>query len=144
MRTRAITITTVTTALLLATLTACGGDGGSDKADSKPAPATSKPAAAVDPATKFLADVHDAAFPSWVDAGPTDSELAAYPPDWCQALDAGHSVAYILDQNDLYPIGQTWGTKIEDAQQLVVLGVTSYCPKHRDAVIAELRDAGAY
>lgn len=142
MRSRAIA---ATAALLLATLTACGGDGGgSGKADSKPAAATSKPAAAVDPATKFLADVHAAAFPSWDDTAPTDSELTAFPPDWCQALDAGHSVAYILGQDDLYPIGQSWGTAKEDAQQLVVMGVSSYCPKHRATVTAELRDSGAY
>ncbi|KIF66218.1 hypothetical protein HY68_36500 [Streptomyces sp. AcH 505] len=144
MRTRAIAVTAV---LLLATLAACGTDDGSgdSKADAKPAAASpTPPPAAVDPTVKYLADVHAAAFPSWDNTAPTDSELTAFPPDWCQALDAGHSVTYILDQEDLYPIGQTWGTKKEDAEQLVVLGVSSYCPTHRAAVVDELRAAGAY
>jgi len=96
------------------------------------------------PEEEFLADAKGAAFDSWKTAAPTDTELTAFPPQWCAELKAGHGVAYILDDGSLYPIGQTWGTAKADAQELVVLGVTAYCPEYRDQVTQELRDSGTY
>lgn len=124
-------------ALLLAALTGCGADATPDK------PAAT---AAVSPDEKFLSAVHDRSWESWAEKKPTDEELATFPPMWCTELKRGHSVAYILDANqgNLYPIGMTWGTKKKDAQELVVLGVESYCPEFRDQVTEELRSSGTY
>lgn len=140
MRTR---IATAAAVLLLAALaTGCGSDG-----DAKPK-ATPKPTLAptVGPEGKFLTSVHASDFDSWKAKGPTDAELVAYPPQWCAELTAGHSVEYILGMQgaNLYPIGTDWGTAKADAQELVVLGVTAYCPGLRAQVTDELRDSGGF
>lgn len=131
------TTTATLTAGLLLTLTACG---------SSEQPTADKPAASAtpttSPSTQFLADVKAANFGSWVTAAPSDDELTALPPRWCSELKAGHSATYILDDASLYPIGQTWGTAKPDAQELLVLGVTAYCPEHREQVTEELRASG--
>lgn len=131
MRTRTAAVTAV---LLLAALTGCGSDG-----DAKPTPT-------VGPEEKFLTSVHASDFDSWKAKGPTDVELVAYPPQWCAELTAGHSVEYILGMQgaNLYPIGADWGTAKPDAQELVVLGVTAYCPELRAQVTDELRDSGGF
>lgn len=137
MRTRTITAAL----LLLAALAAgCGSDG-----DAKPK-ATLTPKPTVGPEEKFLAAARASDFDSWKAKGPTDVELAAYPPQWCAELTAGHSVEYILDMQgaSLYPIGTDWGTAKADAQELVVLGVTAYCPELRAQVTDELRDSGGF
>lgn len=117
-------------------LTACGSD---ELAANKPA-ASATPTTS--PSAAFLASVKAANFESWATAAPTDEELTALPPRWCTELKAGHSAAYILDDESLYPIGQTWGTAKPDAQELLVLGVTAYCPEHREQVTKELRASG--
>lgn len=134
--------TALTVGLLLA-LTACGTADNppstpSDKGGAEASTATSSPE------QQFLTDAKAAGFDSWKTEGPTDAELATYPPQWCTELKGGHGVAYILDDGDLYPIGPTWGTKKAEAQELVVLGVTAYCPEYRDQVTQELRDSGTY
>jgi hypothetical protein len=139
MRTRTAAVTAV---LLLAALTGCGSDGGA-----KPkATLTPKPTPTVGPEEKFLAAVHASDFDSWKAKGPTDAELVAYPPQWCAELKAGRSVEYILGLQgaNLYPIGSGWGTAKPDAQELVVLGVTAYCPALRSQVTDELRDSGGF
>lgn len=132
---------TITAALLLAALaTGCGSDG-----DAKPK-AAPKPTPTVGPEEKFLAAARASDFDSWKAKGPTDAELVTYPPQWCAELTAGHSVEYILGMQgaNLYPIGTDWGTAKPDAQELVVLGVTAYCPEHRAQVTDELRDSGGF
>lgn len=136
MRTTAAAIGAV---LLLATLAGCSANGGGN---AKPAAESSAPAP--DPDETFLAAVEAAAFASWDDVGPTDEELVTFPPLWCGELEAGHSVAYLLDDPTYYPIGQDWGTAKPDAQELIVLGAESYCPDMRDQVVEELRESGAY
>lgn len=135
MRTR----TAAAALLLLAALAVgCGSDG-----DAKP---KATPTPTVGPEEKFLAAVHASDFDSWKAKGPTDAELVAYPPQWCAELKAGHSVDYILGMQgaNLYPIGSGWGTAKPDAQELVVLGVTAYCPELRAQVTDELRDSGGF
>lgn len=133
------TTAAIAAVLLLGALTACSDDGGDD---AKPPAESSAPAP--DPDETFLAAVEAAAFASWEDTGPTDEELVTFPPLWCGELEAGHSVAYLLDDPTYYPIGQDWGTAKPDAQELIVLGTESYCPDMRDQVVEELRASGAY
>ncbi|GGW29383.1 hypothetical protein GCM10010381_12460 [Streptomyces xantholiticus] len=128
----------VTTALLAATLTACGSDSSSE------ATASPSPSASVEAEATFLDSVTAAGFSSWSDSQPTDEELVAYPPQWCSEFDADHSVKYVLDDPSLYPIGHNWGTALPDAQQLVVLAVKAYCPEHQAMVVEELKESGAY
>ena len=137
MRTR----TTATALLLIAALAGCSSSSGGD--EGKPAAAETPTAS---PEEQFLTVVHDAQFASWADSGPTDAELAAYPPKWCAEFEKGHSVDHVLnaDAGALYPIGAEWGTKKEDAQELLVLGVKFFCPELRQQVTEDLRDSGAY
>ncbi|WP_137991244.1 DUF732 domain-containing protein [Streptomyces vilmorinianum] len=133
MRTR--TATAALTAVYLLALTGCGS---SDE------PTADKPATSTSPEDEFLANAKAADFESWKTAAPPDAELAAYPSQWCAELKAGHSVAYILEDAALYPIGEKWGTAKPDAQELVVLGVKAYCPEFGDQVTEELRLSGQY
>lgn len=124
--------------LLLAPLTACSSSG---QTDAKPATA----APTISRQDQFLTAVTQAHVDSWATAGPTDTELAAYPERWCAGLAAGHSVAYLLSiDGGLYPIGENWGTAEPDAQRVLLLGVTVYCPEYRDRVTQELRGSGGY
>ena len=132
-------LTTAAAAALLLALTGCGSEPDSNK----PA-ASATPSPSVDREAEFLADVKAASFASWKTAAPPDAELVTYPMRWCNEFEAGHSVAYIIGDESLYPIGQTWGTAKADAQELIVLAVTSYCPQYRDQVTEELRGSGQY
>lgn len=136
------TAATLLATCLLAALTACG-DSNDDKPASKP---TAEASPTVSPGDKFLDDVHQAAFDSWLEAAPTDDELLDYPMHWCNELEKGHSVQYVFDVNEgeLYPVGMDWGTEKTDANELLLLAVKAYCPELRKQVIEDLRDAGEY
>ncbi|MCT2591117.1 hypothetical protein LHJ74_14570 [Streptomyces sp. N2-109] len=136
------TATTITALLLLPLTAACSSDDSSS--DSKATPTASS---STSPKQKFLADVRAAEFASWADARPTNEELLEFPPEWCTELKAGHSVEYVFDDFDgaaLYPSGMDWGTELADANQLLVLGVTAYCPDLREQVTKDLRENGGY
>jgi predicted small lipoprotein YifL len=131
---------TITSAALLAAvlaLSACGGSGGS-KAAAKPSPSPT-----VSKADQYLKVAHGITF----NGSPTDTELLALPPKWCDALDAAHSVKWMFDSTGgggLYPWGAEWGTAQQDADTLVVAGVKAYCPRNLKAVADELRASGEY
>ena len=137
-----------TTAILLtaACLALAGCSSSSD--DSKPAAksASPSPSASVDPVVPFMKSVEDAHLASYETGIPPYQELELFPPKWCQALDQGHSVAWMfgMTQGGLYPIGPDWGTKKADANEVLVLGVKAYCPEHLAAVTAELKATGEY
>lgn len=125
---------TLAAALLL---TACSAAGTTAKP--KPSPTISK-------REQFLNAVHAADFQSWSDKSPTDDDLAAYPTKWCRALASGHSVDWMfsIGGGKLYPSGWDWGTRKDDAHELLLLAVKVYCPASRDQVVEELRGTGAY
>lgn len=126
------------TATLLATLTACGT---SSSDDDKPA-AKPSPTPTVTKKDQFLKAARDITF----NGAPTDTELLVFPMLWCHELESGHSVEWLFDmsQGGLYPVGQEWGTKKSDANELLVAGVKAYCPENLDAVQEELRASGEY
>lgn len=132
-----------TTALL--TLTAClalAGCSSSGTSDHKPT-ATPSSSPTVSTEDQYLTAAHGITF----NGAPTDEELLLYPPRWCEELDAGHSVEWMFDMTGgggLYPIGDEWGTKREDANELLVAGVKAFCPENRDAVVEELRASGGF
>lgn len=131
-----------TAALLAATCLALAGCGGSsDTADAKPTP---KPT--VNRGDTFMASVLAAHLDSYTDGVPAASELKEFPPQWCDALDAGHSVKWMLSitAGGLYPVGESWGTEQADAYRLVLLGVHAYCPKWEKDVREQLRESGEY
>ncbi|MFF8901690.1 hypothetical protein ACF082_29885 [Streptomyces lydicus] len=125
---------TLAAALLL---TACSSAG----TDAKP-----KPSPTLSKRERFLAAVNEADLQSWNEKRPPENELIEYPEKWCTALSAGHSVAWMFDGEDdsLYPIGWNWGTKEDDAHELLLLAVKVYCPKLRGQVLEELRGSGSY
>ncbi|MFF0138530.1 hypothetical protein ACFYRN_19070 [Streptomyces sp. NPDC005227] len=129
-------------ALLLAGAAAGCGGGSDDKPETKPTPASVTPSA--DPLVAFSKAVDKAQLESYATGIPVADELGAFPPQWCAALDDGHSVKWLLGEGDLYPIGQDWGTEKTDAYHLVLLGVRAYCPKHEAEVKDELRASGEY
>lgn len=132
MRTRT-TLTATAVAAVLA-LTGCG---------SEPEPnAKAAASATADPEAQYLSRAHDIKF----NGAPTDEELTALPPQWCDALADGHSIEWAFDPTggDLYPIGQDWGTVQQDAYTLLVAGVRAYCPENLDTVKNELRESGDY
>ncbi|MFJ3759237.1 hypothetical protein [Streptomyces sp. NPDC090080] len=137
-----MTRTLAAAAALVATLTVAGCS--SDSIDG----AAPGPVPTVAPTEQFINSVIDAhldSYASGVPAVPPADELEAFPPKWCDALAAGHSVEWMLDDSDdLYPVGENWGTEKADAYQLVVLGVVAYCPRYSAVVKKELREAGAY
>ena len=124
---------------LLAALTACGGETDGVAAKAKPTPTVSKEA-------QFLAAVDKADITSWTTTGPTDAELLDFPQRWCDSLAEGHSADHVLnaDQGLLYPLGEDWGTQRDEANELLVLGVKTYCPDLTDQVTADLRATGSY
>ncbi|WP_182606974.1 DUF732 domain-containing protein [Streptomyces alkaliphilus] len=125
-------------ALLAAALAGC-----STSSDAEPAAAETEPAPTPD--EQFLAAVDAAGIDSWTEAGPSDTELLAYPEQWCASLAVGHSVDYIFGIHEgMYPVGMDWGTMRADANEVLVLGVTAYCPEYRDEVVQELRETGEY
>lgn len=136
------TSTRLAAALLAAGLLATGcSSNSSDTADPKPSPSKT-----LSPEQKFLKSVHSAHFTSWADTGPTDDELLTYPDRWCQALEVGHSVKHMfgLRGENLYPVGMDWGTEKSEANELLVLAVTAYCPQYREKVTEELAATGEY
>lgn len=138
MRTR-----TALAALLAATtcltLASCSDTSSDAKTKTSSTPTT-------DPGDAFISSVIDAHLDSYADGVPAAAELKAFPPQWCTSLDSGHSVAWLfsMQQGNLYPVGQTWGTEKSDAYEVLVLGVKTHCPKHTDAVLEELRASGEY
>jgi hypothetical protein len=133
-----------TTLLLTAALLLAGGCGSSgDKPATRPSTSAS-PSASPTPLTAFMKSIADAELESYADGIPPFQELEVFPPQWCKALDEGHSVEWMLGDGGLYPVGQEWGTEKADAYQLVVLGVRAYCPKREAAVKDELRTSGEY
>lgn len=142
MRRTATTATTAVTVLLGACLALAGCSQSSDNKPSTTPTTVSSPTA--DPGDAFITAVTNAHLPSYADGLPDPAELEAFPPSWCDALDAGHSVTWILDDNSLYPIGATWGTQKNDAYQLVLLGAEAYCPNRAGQVKDDLRAAGQY
>lgn len=133
--------TTILLAACLA-LAGCSGSGG-DTAASTPSPSASP---SVDPVVPFMKSVEKARFASYESGIPPFQELEVFPPEWCAALDAGHSVEWMFDmsQGGLYPVGQEWGTEKSDAYELVVLGTKAYCPENTAVVLEELRASGEY
>ncbi|MEU2901338.1 DUF732 domain-containing protein [Streptomyces globisporus] len=127
-------------ALLAAGLLALTGCGTEPEPDTKAEPL------AVSPDKKFLAAVGDAGIASWTTTGPTDAELLDYPQRWCDAFTEGHSADHVLtaDQGLLYPLGDDWGTKRDEANELLVLATKSHCPDLTDQVTADLRATGDY
>lgn len=134
------TATTLLAVLLAGAAVGCGSSS-DDKPDARPS-ASATPSA--DPLVTFSKAVDKAQLESYATGIPVADELGAFPPQWCSALDEGHSVEWLLGEGDLYPIGQDWGTEKTDAYQLVVLGVRAYCPKREAAVKDELRASGEY
>lgn len=133
---RRIAITALTAALLMG-LTACG--------DNEPSPTASTPgpSTSAEREGRYIFASEDLDFTS---RRPSNEELLAYPPQWCAALAAGHSVEWLFDPagGDLYPWGEDWGTKEADADELLVLGIKIYCPQHLNTVTKELREGGDY
>lgn len=125
-------------AVLLASLTACGSrdDARYAAANPKTAPTANKDGRYLKSATGL----------PYTEGKPTDQELLAFPPKWCDGLAAGHSVEYLFDvkRANLYPVGEDWGLKLEDANELLITAVNVYCPEHRKQVLEELRPAGGY
>ncbi|MCX5309761.1 hypothetical protein [Streptomyces sp. NBC_00154] len=119
----------------------CSDTADTTGSDAKPSQSPSGP----DAGDKFLAKVHARRFESWAESGPTDQELLELPPEWCQELKDGHSVDNLLGDNaSAYPIGPGWGTERPEAEELLMLGVTTHCPELRDQVIKEMQQAGLY
>lgn len=135
------TTTAVTAALLLALTTACGSSNSDGDGDGEPSGKPSPTHAS--PRATYLKAAHNIAFTG---SGPSDTELADYPPKWCQGLGDGHSAAWLFSSGGggLYPLGQGWGTVKRNATQLLVAGVKAYCPQHLGTVTAELRASGEY
>ncbi|WP_392971136.1 hypothetical protein [Streptomyces sp. LN245] len=132
------TVAVLAAALLLAT--GCGSS-----TDDKPAAQPSASATpSANPLVEFTNAVNHAGLESYETGIPAFQELEVFPPQWCKALDEGHSVEWMLGDGGLYPIGQEWGTKKPDAYQLVVFGVRAYCPKHLASVTDELKASGVY
>ncbi|MFJ5219487.1 DUF732 domain-containing protein [Streptomyces sp. NPDC088354] len=120
---RRSTVTALTAVLLAGAAVGCTGSGEGRNVSKK---------------ERFLDAAHSAHFESWAEKGPPDDELAPFPQKWCDALAAGQSTEYILNPRVLYPNGPQWGTKVEDARKLLVLGVGVYCPNMSDRVAEEL------
>ncbi|MCF3136666.1 hypothetical protein [Streptomyces olivochromogenes] len=127
--------TMLLTVALLASLTACGSrdTGRYVAADPKATPTGTKE-------DRYL---KSAASLPYTEGHPTDEELLAFPPKWCADLALGHSVEYLFFNGPkLYPVGQDWGMMQKDANELLIIGVTVYCPEYREQVLKDLRSAG--
>lgn len=120
-----------------ALLAGCGGS--STPADARP------PVKKESPREVFLGEV--AGLESWQEDGPEDDEITEFAKGWCAAIGQGHSVEWLLEgggNDDHYPVGWEWGTKLQDARLAVVAAVRAYCPEFRSDVVAELRENGDY
>lgn len=128
-----------TTLLLAAACLALAGCSSGGDADAKPSTSTPK----VSKETRYLTAARDISF----NGTPSDDELLALPPKWCAGLASGHSVEWMFDMTgggSLYPIGMDWGTAKADANELLLVGVKTYCPDQAATVTTELRAAGEY
>ncbi|WP_329546783.1 hypothetical protein OG548_23385 [Streptomyces sp. NBC_01356] len=134
---------TTGTVLLVAVLAlaGCSSPDGNTMSEAKPSPTPT-----IEPGEKFVAAVIDAHLDSYSTGVPAADELRLFPPEWCDALDGGHSVEWMFDMTGggLYPVGETWGTEKSDAYEVLVLGVKTHCPKHSELVLEELRASGEY
>lgn len=134
------------TALLLAALTlsvaGCSTGDGSESGGDKPAKPKAAPTA--DRGEMFMTAVKDADLASYTDGMPPTGQLKSFPKQWCDALEAGHSVEWILGDGGLYPLGDGWGTEKTDAHQLILLATNSHCPQYTKQVREELADSGEY
>lgn len=129
---------TATVILLAAGLTLAGCSSSDRTVSTKPSPVKT-----VSPKVRFLAAARTIEF----NGTPSDSALTAFPPKWCSALDAGHSVEWMFNNTageDLYPVGDDWGTVKQDADTLLVAGVKAYCPRNLADVKEQLRADGGY
>lgn len=135
------TRTAIATLALLTAATTAGCTSSEPQQAAKP---SATPTA--NPGDQFMDAVINAHLDSYARGIPAADELKAFPPRWCEALDSGHSVKWMLDifEGGLYPVGEEWGTAKADANELVVIGVKTHCPKHQAAVLAELRSSGQY
>lgn len=127
-----------TTVLLLAAgLTLAGCSDTSSTTDSKPSPSKT-----VSKAEQYLNVAHGITY----NGSPSDTDLLVFPPKWCTALDAGHSVEWMLSigGGGLYPAGDDWGTAKADAYTLVMSGTKEFCPRNLADVKEQLRSGGAY
>jgi hypothetical protein len=128
---------TATVVVLFVAGLVLAGCSSSDSGSDKPSASASSP---VSKAALYLADAREVTF----NGSPTDDELLIFPPQWCAGLGGGHSVEWLLGQDDLYPNGIEWGTAKADAYGLVVAAVKAYCPTYLPGVQDELREVGAY
>jgi hypothetical protein len=131
------TTTALLATILLAGLTACGSSS-----DDKPA-AKPKATPTVSKKDQYLKGTRDITF----NGAPSDTDLLVFPMLWCQELESGHSVEWMFDitgGGGLYPVGEEWGTKKADANELLLVGVKAYCPEQLDVVLEELRASGEY
>jgi hypothetical protein len=120
----------------VALLAGCSGETGAGSQESTP---KSAPPPSVSPGEQFLASVRGT--PSWLEKAPPDEEILEFPPRWCASAAEGHGVPWMLQGGgrwDLYPNGWEWGTKVEDAREIVIKAITAYCPEHRAAAIQSL------
>lgn len=126
----------MTAAVAMAALLVLSGCGGEKQAEeAKPKTPSKKQV--------FLKEVKRADISSWDESGPDNSELLGYPKTWCRELNKGHSLSKLLETTgESYPVGMDWGTQIDEAAELVVIGAGVYCPKHKERVAQEARDAG--
>ena len=131
------------TTVLLAALLLAGAAAGCSSESSPDAKPSASKTPTVSKETRYLTAAREITF----NGTPSDDELLAYPPKWCDGLAGGHSVEWMFDitgGGGLYPVGMEWGTARPDANELLLVGVKAYCPTRAAAVTAELRAAGQY
>lgn len=131
------------TALLAATLVLAGVAGCSDQSADPKAGTSASASPSVSAEDQFLREAKTLKFTG---TQPSLADLVALPPQWCDELEAGHSVEYLFDDGGagLYPYGSGWGMEKPDANELLVAGVKAYCPNSAGAVVEELRASGEY
>jgi hypothetical protein len=130
------------TVLLAVLLCAGAATGCSSNSDSDAKPAASK-TPTISKETRYLTAAREITF----NGTPSDDELLALPPKWCDGLAGGHSVEWLFDLTGgggLYPVGMEWGTARPDANELLLVGVKTHCPDQTAAVTAELRSTDQY
>ncbi|MEV6833502.1 hypothetical protein AB0N17_03055 [Streptomyces sp. NPDC051133] len=118
-------------------LAGCSSSTHGSRPDAKPSPSKT-----VSKAEQYLKVAHEISF----NGSPSDIDLLLFPPEWCKALDAGHSVEWMLSiaGGGLYPAGDDWGTAKADAYTLIVSGTKQFCPRNLADVKEQLRASGGY
>lgn len=122
-----------------------GDDGGGDGGGGGFPGAVVSPLAeeSTGPRAEFLSAIEETEFESWAVDGPSDDEIAQFPDRWCRAAAVGHSVVWMLEgdgADELYPVGWEWGTTLQDARRLVIMGIMTHCPEHQDDAMVSLRE----